>query len=255
MADIQATGISFARGSRQVIEPLDLHLGTGELVVLLGPNGAGKTTLLRLLLGLLIPDSGAVLIDGNAASAMSAMDRARRVAYLPQQRELAWPATVHDVAALGRFAYGAALGRLADVDEQAVARALRACELEALATRSTSTLSGGELARMHCARAFAAEAPLLFADEPTSALDPLHQHRVLRLFRDYVDAGAGALLVMHDVELAARYADRLLWLREGRLLADGSVSETLSAERLAEVYGVSAEVSGSRVYIAGELTN
>ena len=179
--------------------------------------------------------------------------RARRASYLPQRRPLAWPSPVRDVVALGRFSHGAALGRLGDADRQAVAVALEACDLTALADRAADTLSGGELARVHFARAFAAEAPLLIADEPVAALDPRHQHRIMELVRSFVDTGGGALIVLHDVALAARFADRLLWMLDGRMVADGTPAGTLSAERLAEVYGVKAGVEGLRVQIEGAL--
>ena len=253
MAVLEASGLDFVRGDLPVLSALDVRVTAGELVVLLGPNGAGKTTLLRLLLGLLSPTQGQALIDGQPADSLSPTERARRVAYLPQQRELAWPLWVRDVVALGRFAYGTHLGALRGADRRVVERVLDECELTALAERPATMLSGGEQARMHCARAFAAEAPLLLADEPTASLDPLHQHRVMRLFRAYVDRGGGALLVLHDVALAARYADRLLWLRAGELLADGDVDSTLSSARLAAVYGVAAAVQGRRVVIEGEL--
>lgn len=252
MASLEAVGLSYSRGSFAVLKSLNMRLQKGELVVLLGANGAGKTTLLRLLMGFLAPTDGAALLDGEPANSVAPLTRAQRLAYLPQQRELAWPSRVADIVALGRYAYGTSLGRLRGEDLNAVSQALQSCELSDMAGRRADTLSGGEQARMHCARVFAATTPLLLADEPTASLDPLHQHRVLRLFRDYVDRGAGALLVLHDVALAARYADRLLWLRDGELVADGSVDDTLSAERLAEVYGVDAEVHGRDVLIRGE---
>ena len=252
MASLEAAPLRYSRGGRVILKSLNMRLQEGELVVLLGANGAGKTTLLRLLMGFLTPDGGRALLDGESAISMSPLARARRVAYLPQQRDLAWPARVEDVVALGRFAYGTSLGRLSGGDRAAVSRALEDCELTDMAGRSADTLSGGEQARMHCARVFAAATPLLLADEPTASLDPLHQHRVLRLFRDYVARGSGALLVLHDVALAARYADRLLWLCDGELVADGSVADTLSAELLAQVYGVEAEVRGRDVVIYGE---
>lgn len=252
MASIEAKELSFVRDGASILAPLSARVESGELVVLLGPNGAGKSTLLRLLMALLSPTSGEALLDGEPAHRFSPMARARRVAYLPQMRELAWPVRVDDLVALGRFAFGTAPGRLAEPDRLAVQAALKACELTAMAERAADSLSGGEQARMHCARAFAAQTPLLLADEPTAALDPLHQHRVMQLFRDYVNKGGGALLVLHDVALAAAYADRLLWLRDGALQADGTVEDTLDASRLAQIYGVDADVSGRQVVILGE---
>ena len=184
---------------------------------------------------------------------MSPQRRARHLAYLPQSRPLAWPNPVRDVVALGCFSHGAALGRLRGADRDAVERALASCDLDEMAGRSTATLSGGELARVHCARAFAAEAPLLIADEPVAELDPYHQFRVMDLIRAFVDAGGGALVVLHDVTLAARYASRLIWTKNGRIVVDGPPTETLTAARLAEIYGVRGRVDGTKVELEGPL--
>jgi iron complex transport system ATP-binding protein len=252
MTELKATGIRVTRGDRALLRGVDCALKSGELVVLLGPNGAGKTTLLRVLLGLAEARGGAVTLAGRPLADYTRIERARQLAYLPQQPQLAWPLQVHDVVALGRYAYGAASGRLSPADREAIADAMAACELDALAGRDATTLSGGEQARMHCARALATRAPLLLADEPVAALDPLHQHRVMKLLRRYADSGHGVLVVLHDVALAARYADRLLWLVDGEICADGSVEETLTVERMRAVYGVDARVSGREVTIDGE---
>ena len=231
-----------ALGGRTVVAEVSLTVDRGEMVVLLGANGAGKTTLLRGLLGLAPRAGGAVTIGGDDPARLRAEARARRIAYLPQIRPLAWPIRVRDLVALGRFAHGVSLGRLSPLDAAAVERALRVCDLAAFADRSATTLSGGELARVHVARAIAAEAPVLIADEPTAALDPLHQHQVMRLLRTSADAGCGVLVVTHDIGLAAQFADRLAWMADGRIVADGTPEATLTADRVAQVYGVRATV-------------
>ena len=253
MTELACNALTVVRDGATLVNDASFRFRTGELVALLGPNGAGKTTLLRAALGLAPPTSGAATLGGDDTKSLSPRKRARRASYLPQRRPLAWPSPVRDVVALGRFSHGAALGRLGDADRRAVARALESCDLTAMADRATDTLSGGELARVHFARAFAAEAPLLIADEPVAALDPRHQHRIMELVRSFVDKGGGALVVLHDITLAARFADRLLWMRGGRIVADGMPAETLSAERLAEVYGVRAGVEGLNVQIEGAL--
>lgn len=234
-----------------LVEGASFQLQRGEFVALLGPNGAGKTSLLRASLGLAKPSSGGATLEGVPTDQLTPTARARGIAYLPQSRPLAWPNTVRDVVALGRFSHGAALGRLKGEDASAVARALSACDLLALADRRSDTLSGGEQARMHCARAFAAEAPLLIADEPIAALDPRHQFRILDLISTFVSRGGGALVVLHDIALAARYASRLIWMKDGRIIADGTPAETLTAERLETVYGVRAKIEGLRVELDG----
>ncbi|MEQ8559846.1 MAG: ABC transporter ATP-binding protein [Henriciella sp.] len=253
MADLVTQDLSVDAGSATLVHRATLRLVPGELVALLGPNGAGKTSLLRAALGLEKRSAGLATLDGTDSEKLSPMQRARRVAYLPQQRPLAWPNTVRDVVALGRFAYGAAPGRLGPSDAEAVDQAIARCDLTGLSGRQTDTLSGGELARVHCARAFAADAPLLVADEPVAALDPRHQFRVMDIVRQFVDGGGGALVVLHDIALAARYATRMIWMKDGRIIADGSPEDTLTAERLADIYGVRARAAGRTVEIEGAL--
>lgn len=239
---LQVSEASLAVKGAVLLDRASLSLAPGELVVLLGPNGAGKTSLLRVALGLTAPDNGSALLRGERAASLSSRDRARAVTYLPQMRDLAWPMRVRDVVALGRFAYGAAPGRLGKVDAEAVAQALAACDLDRLADRATDTLSGGELARVHIARALASQAPLMLADEPVASLDPRHQHSVMRLIRGFVDRGGGALVVLHDLDLAALHADRLVWMADGRTVASGSVADTMTPHWIAAIYGVQAAV-------------
>ena len=253
MADLITRNLSVAAGKATLVRGASFQFEQGELVALLGPNGAGKTSLLRSALGLEKRASGEALLNGEDSEKLSPMQRARRVAYLPQQRPLAWPNTVRDVIALGRFAYGAAPGRLSTADAGAVNRAISLCGLEAFADRQTDTLSGGELARVHCARAFAADAPLLVADEPVAALDPRHQFRVMDMVRQFVDGGGGAIVVLHDIALAARYATRMIWMKDAEIIADGAPEETLTEARMADIYGVKARISGRSILIEGAL--
>ena len=251
MVELVATNLSLAVDDAALVRDASFRLGPGELIVLLGPNGAGKTSLIRSSIGLAPRTGGSATLDGSESCLLNPIARARQLAYLPQARPLAWPNSVRDVVALGRFSHGAALGRLTNTDAQAVDKAMDACGLSALANRRTDTLSGGELARVHCARAFAAEAPLLIADEPTAALDPLHQFRIMDLIQAFVADGGGALVVLHDIQLAARYASRLIWMDDGKIVADGPPSETLTEARLADVYGVTAQVNGRTITLDG----
>lgn len=243
--------LTVAAGDATLVRNVSFDLNPGELIALMGPNGAGKTTLLRAALGLHQVAGGQARLGGRNIRALSPPERARRIAYLPQARPLVWPQVVREVVALGRFAHGVVVGRLSDVDAEAVDAAIEACDLAPLAERSAGTLSGGERARMHCARALAARAPLLLADEPVASLDPRHQFQVMELLRAFVDQGGGALIVLHDVGLAQRFADRFLWMKDGELVAGGSAAETLDAERLAAVFGVRARVDGETVTIEG----
>ena len=253
MTKLIAKDITVKADIISLVETASFTLSPGECVAVLGPNGAGKTTLLRAALGLQKLTSGTALIGGADTHSLSALARAQHIAYLPQTRPLAWPNQVKDLVALGRFSHGANLGRLKGKDLIAVNDAMAACDITHLAARSADTLSGGELARMHCARAFAAQAPLLIADEPVAALDPRHQFRVMDLIKDYVKKGGGALVVLHDISLAAKYADRIIWMKGGKIIADGPPHETLSEKRLADIYGIRASVKGDTVNIDGAL--
>jgi len=247
MIELNCTSLSLVAGEKKLLDTASFSLKAGELIALLGPNGAGKTSLIRAALGLEKKTSGEASLEGRRIASLTPIERARRIAYLPQIRLLAWPNIVRDVVSLGRYSHGAAPGRLNPIDAAAVDKAIEACDLGHLADRRANTLSGGELGRVHCARAFAAEAPLLIADEPTAALDPRHQFRIMDLIKAYVANGGGALVVVHDVNLAMRYATKLIWMKEGRILASGSPEETLSAERLEAVYGVRASVNGLKI--------
>lgn len=253
MTSLSLKNISVRKGEATLLSDVSLRVNRGELVVLLGPNGAGKTTLLRAALGFETASSGEAYIGGDKVRQLSPIERARRVAYLPQTRPLAWPNTVYDIVTLGRYAYGAAIGRLGPADEAAIRKGIDLCDIEHLSHRTADTLSGGELARVHCARAFATDAPFLVVDEPVAALDPRHQFRVMDIISAFVRDGGGALVVLHDVALAARYADRLVWMKAGRILADGPPTKTLTSQRLAEVYDIEARVTGTAVHIEGAL--
>ena len=242
MSLLVANDLSYWANASALVSEASFALEPGTLTALVGPNGAGKTTLLRLALGLLKRDAGSAKIEGQDINAMSATQRARKLAYLPQSRPLAWPQPVRDVVALGRFAYGATPERLSPDDAAAVDLAIDACELGGFEERAADTLSGGELSRVHLARALAAETPVMIADEPVAALDPRHAHEVLKLFKRSTSEGRAILTVLHDLALAARYADRLIWMKEARIVADGTPQETLTSERLREVFGVEARV-------------
>jgi iron complex transport system ATP-binding protein len=250
---ISVDNISRVKNGISLVKNVSFTLKSGELSVLLGPNGAGKTSLLRALLGLDPASAGAAKLNGENIAHMPPLKRARQIAYLPQMRPLAWPSRAADIVSLGRFAYGANPARLGEADQAAVDKAIADCGLTALQNRRADTLSGGELARLHCARAFAAQAPFLLADEPVAALDPQHQFRILDLIRSFVDGGGSALVILHDISLAARYADQILWMKDGALLAKGPPQHSLTAARIAEVYGVKAEIKDGHINLSGRL--
>jgi iron complex transport system ATP-binding protein len=212
-------------------------LRPGTVTAICGPNGAGKSTLLQGLAGLLQPDSGTVLLDGQPLTALHARERARQIGYLPQAGEIAWDLSVEALVALGRLPHG-------DRGEGPVARALAAVGLAAFARRPVSTLSGGERARALLARVLAGEPAWLLADEPLAALDLAHQLALLTHLRGAAEGGTGVVLVLHDLALAMNHADHVLVLESGRLAAQGPPEQALSEAVIARVWGVEARWVG-----------
>lgn len=247
MTQLSADNVSLNAGQTELFAKVNLSLAPGKLSCLIGPNGAGKSSLLTCLAGLKKPATGTVLLNGENLSGMSSTERAKQLSYLPQNRQLSWPISVEDAVALGRFAYGGTPARLSEADRIAVDEALDICELNGLRKRATDTLSGGELSRVHFARAFAGKAPLLIADEPLTALDPKHQLRVMRLIQRFTENGGTALVVLHDIALAAQFADVLLWMRFGRLVDEGSPAKTLTEQNMSRVFDVSARIEDGRL--------
>ena len=227
-------------GGRAVLSDISFSMPSGQLVALVGPNGAGKTTLLRALAGLL-PSGGAVDVGGEALSTLSLRDRAKRFGYLPQGHIVHWPLSAHDIVALGRYPHGATdPARLTPGDAEAVLRAMKAADVMEFSARRVTELSGGERSRVALARVFAVEAPVILADEPTASLDPRHQIDVMKALRASADRGTLVIVVTHDLGLAGRFADRVLVLSQGRLVAQGVPAEALSEQIMADVFRVSA---------------
>jgi iron complex transport system ATP-binding protein len=227
-------------GGRVVLNDVSLSLTRGHLVALVGPNGAGKTTLLRALAGLL-PSQGEVTVGGDKLSSLSLRERARRFAYLPQGHVVHWPLPARDIVALGRIPHGATdPARLTPKDAEAVERAMQATEVVEFGDRRVTELSGGERSRVALARVLAVEAPVILADEPTASLDPRYQIDVMTNLRKAADGGVLVIVVTHDLGLAARFADTVLVLSEGRLVAQGSPAEALSEQIMADVFRISA---------------
>jgi iron complex transport system ATP-binding protein len=228
---VEAASVSL--GDRRVLDGVDLTVSAGELVGVLGPNGAGKTTLLRAALGLTRLTSGRALLSGRDVADLNAGERASLVAYLPQERRLAWSLAAWRIASLGAVDRPPALAR------DAALRALARVEMSGLADRGVLDMSGGERARVLLARLLTTRAPLLVADEPVAGLDVEAQFHTLDLLREEADAGRAVVVTLHDLTLAARACDRVVVIDQGRIVADGSPAETLTPARLAEVFGLS----------------
>jgi len=216
-----------------------------------GPNGAGKTTLLRAVAGL-VPAEGSVLIEAHNAATLPANERARRMAYLAQAGEIHWPVPARDVVALGRLPFGAYSQRLGTADRAAIARALNTCDLEPLAGRRVTELSGGEKARVLLARALAVEAPLLLLDEPVAAFDPAHQIAAMRALAELAHGGRSVIAVLHDLSLALRFASKLILLKKGELTDVGSPADIVARKALDAIFGVpfaTGEIEGALVVL------
>jgi iron complex transport system ATP-binding protein len=230
---LEARGVGYTVGGARLLADVSLAVRPGELVALVGPNGAGKSTLLRVLAGDLDPTEGGVLLDGKPLGSYRAAALARRRAVMPQQTILQFAFTVREVVEMGRAARP---NSDSEAHRAAVDASLARTDASALAGRTYPTLSGGEQQRVTLARVLAQEAPLLLLDEPTNSLDLRHQELVLQTARSAAADGAAVLAVLHDLNLAAAYADRVALLSGGRLAACGPPWEVFTEALLSEIF-------------------
>ncbi|MBV4473638.1 heme ABC transporter ATP-binding protein [Pseudomonas botevensis] len=236
---LRAHNLHIRRGRKTVLADVSLQLKPGEVLGVLGPNGAGKSTLLGALCGELAASDGEVLLDDRTLKDWSGQQRAQRMAVLPQVSTLDFAFSVEEVVGMGRLPWQS--GRVRD--DEVVAEALLAADAGHLGGRSYLALSGGERQRVHLARVLAQLWPgqagqTLLLDEPTSMLDPLHQHTTLQAVREFADRGAAVLVILHDLNLAARYCDRLLLLEGGRPVALDTPQQVLRPDSLKAVFGL-----------------
>ncbi len=240
---LSAQQIEFAYNDVPVLHGVDLALAHGGLVALLGPNGSGKTTLLKILAGILRPRVGRVVYAGGNLATLNRREVARQIALVPQELNVPFAFTVWEMVLLGRTPHIRPLFGESARDTQAIQRALALTDTQALAARVFGELSGGERQRVVIAMALAQESRVLLLDEPTVHLDINHQVEVLELVRKLNrERGLTVLATMHDLNLASLYFDRLVLLKQGRIVAHGSPREVLSAERVREVFGAQVVV-------------
>jgi iron complex transport system ATP-binding protein len=241
MTELIARNLAVRLGGRVLFEGLDASFEPGRVTCIVGPNGAGKSTLMACLAGLRRPDAGEVRLGDAAVLKLGAAVRARRIGFLPQTPEIAWPIEAETLVALGRLPHRSS-GR-APGDRAAVEAAMRATAVTGFARRRVDSLSGGERARVLIARALAGEPEWLLADEPLSGLDPGHQMDAAALFRRLARAdGYGVVMTLHDLPLALRLADQILVLADGGLIASGAPAEALTPEVIGRAYGVDARL-------------
>lgn len=240
MTFLSARGLSVRRSDRDIVRDVTLDAGPGELVALVGPNGAGKSTFLSVLSHDVVPTTGAVTLDGRPLADWSNAELALARAVLPQTVTVAFPFHVREVVRMGRAPYHRKPE--AARDDAVVAAVMEEVGITDLAERRHPSLSGGEQARVAIARVLAQDTPLLLLDEPTAALDIKFQENVLAAIRRRVDDGATAIVVLHDLALAAAYATRVVLLAGGEVVADGTPKRVLTSKRLSEIYETRIDV-------------
>jgi iron complex transport system ATP-binding protein len=237
---LSVRGLGVSYDGHPILDDVDLDIHGGELVVLVGPNGAGKTTLLGVLSGDVDPTAGRVTLDDKPLASYAARELARKRAVQLQKQGLAFGFRVHEVVRMGRSPWHRT--DLEDDDDRVVAESMERADVADLAERLYPTLSGGEQARTSFARLLAQATPILMLDEPTAALDIRHQESLLAVARSAAQAGAAVVVVLHDLSLAAAYADRICVLSHGRVRANGTPTDVLTSELLTEVYEHPVEV-------------
>ncbi len=246
---LAAENLTLTRGGKPVVASISAALTPGTITAIVGPNGAGKSSLLLGLAGLLDPAAGSVMLDGQALAAFPPRTRAQAIGYLPQTPDIAWDVAVENLVALGRLPWR-------DRGTAAVEAALCALALEPLRHRPVSQLSGGERARVLLARVLAGEPRWILADEPLAALDLAHQLSLIAHFKACARSGQGVVVVLHDLAVAMNHADRVLVLKDGRLIADGPPETALVADVIAQGWGVAARWlgdAGERALVAGKV--
>lgn len=248
--------VSFAIDGRNLLHPLTLEIPVGHSIALIGHNGSGKSTLLKLIGRQLAPTTGRIDFEGKPLAGWGTRAFARRLGYLPQNTPPAPGMLARELIALGRYPWHGALGRFGAADKAKVEEAIEVTGIEPFVNREVDSLSGGERQRVWLAMLVAQDATCLLLDEPISALDIGHQLEVLALTRDLCrDKGITIISVLHEINMAARFCDRIVALHSGRLIAEGTPSDIMTPEELARIYDVQMDVleqpvSGRRVALA-----
>ena len=237
---LSLSDVSVKRGKRQIVNNVSLQVTPGDVVALVGPNGAGKSSILATLSGDLTPERGEAMLMGRPTSSYRPLQQARLRSMLLQANQVSFPFTVQQVVDMGRSPWAGQPEE--ERDEEAIAHAIESVEIGHLVSRRFNELSGGEKARVSLARVLAQEAPIILLDEPTAALDLHHQEGVMALIRRLGHDGKSVVVVVHDLTLAAAYADHVALIVDGRIDAMGAPAEVITPERISEVYRVEVDV-------------
>jgi iron complex transport system ATP-binding protein len=244
---LEARGVRFAYGDLEVLRGVDLAVGPGEVVGLVGPNGSGKTTLVTLLTGLVRPAAGEVIVAGRPAAALRPRELARLVAVVPQEPSFGFAFSALEVVLMGRHPHLSGVAFESKRDHELARAALERCGVAHLASRSIHALSTGERQRVVFARALAQEPRAVVLDEPASALDQRHQVALYDIVHDLAGGGVAVLTVLHDLNLAAEYCDRLYLVRDGRIEASGPTASVLTYPNLVRVFETEVYVDTNTV--------
>jgi ABC-type cobalamin/Fe3+-siderophores transport system ATPase subunit len=240
---LEARALSAAYGKTRALDGLSATVPGGAIVALLGENGSGKSTLLKVIARILPPAGGELLLEGRPLSQIPRRETARRIAYVPQSVDLVFPIRSLDLVLQGRAPHNPGFSTDSPIDRALALEAMRSCDVEGLASRDASTLSGGERRRVFLARALAQQAEIWLLDEPTSGLDPRHRLEFLEtLSRVHRERLTTVLFVTHEIDLAAALADRVILLKRGRALAEGPAAEAITAETLARAFEVEVRI-------------
>lgn len=237
---LEARALSVTMGEIQCLKQIDLSLKSGELIGLIGPNGAGKSSLLKAMAGLQKTTHGTVLLEGNDIEKSNRRECGKTLGYLEQSGEIHWPIQVRRLVELGRVPHLSVWNIPGEEDQKQIDVALKQTGSWHLKDRTATTLSGGEKCRVLLARVLAGEPKIILADEPIAALDPAHQIKVMNSFRQFADNGGGAIIALHDLNIAARYCHQLVLLDAGKLVSKGPPDEVITEARLASTYGIKA---------------
>lgn len=237
---LQVRNLSFTAGKKQILRELNLTLGPGQFVSIIGPNGAGKSTFLKCLAAISKPTSGVISIEGVSLKHIKNEERAKTIGYVPQHFHQSFPMTVKEYVMLGRKPY--IKWNVTEVDHQVVAQTLHYLKLEHLQGNYVDELSGGERQRTSIARALVQQPTIFMLDEPISALDIKHQIQVLNSIKQLASENSLVIVVLHDLELAARYSDYVVLMDQGEIYKEGNPEEVITEQSLRDVYEVDAKI-------------